>query len=48
MKFRSERRGRLDFEAINRAGLANLPALLRRWFWGISGHLGVHEQSVCE
>ena len=21
----------LDFEAINRAGLANLPALLRRW-----------------
>ena len=28
---RDERRGRLDFEAINRAGLASLPALLRRW-----------------
>ena len=25
------RRGRLDFAAINRAALANLPALLRRW-----------------
>ena len=25
------RRGPLDFEAINRAGLANLTALLRRW-----------------
>ncbi len=28
---RDERRGRLDFQAINRAGLASLPALLRRW-----------------
>ena len=26
-----ERRGRLDFDAINRAGLASLPVLLRRW-----------------
>ncbi len=25
------RKQRLDFEAINRAGLASLPALLRRW-----------------
>ncbi len=31
MKSRFERRGRLSFEAINRAGLASLPALLRRW-----------------
>ncbi len=31
MTFPIERRGRLDFDAINRAGLASLPALLRRW-----------------
>ncbi len=31
MKSRRNRRGRLDFEAINRAALASLPALLRRW-----------------
>ncbi len=31
MSFPTERRGRLDFDAINRAGLASLPALLRRW-----------------
>lgn len=27
----ASRRGRLDFEEINRAGLASLPALLGRW-----------------
>jgi hypothetical protein len=26
-----ERRGRIDFPAINRAALASLPVLLRRW-----------------
>ena len=31
MSFPAERRGRLDFDAINRAGLASLMALLRRW-----------------
>ncbi len=31
MTFHTERRGRLDFPAINRAALARLPALLRRW-----------------
>ena len=31
MKSHIERRGRLDFPAINRAALASLPALLRRW-----------------
>ncbi len=31
MRFPTERRGRLDFDAINRAGLESLPALLRRW-----------------
>ena len=31
MKFHSNRRRRLDFRAINRAGLASLPALLHRW-----------------
>ncbi len=31
MTFHTERRGRLDFPAINRAALASLPALLRRW-----------------
>ncbi len=30
MRFPTERRGRLDFDAINRAGLASLPTLLRR------------------
>ncbi len=34
---RTERRGRLDFGAINRAGLASLPTLLRRWL--PDGHL---------
>ena len=37
MSFPTERRGRLDFDAINRAGLASLPALLRRWL--PDGHL---------
>ncbi len=37
MKFHSKRRSRLDFDAINRAGLASLPALLRRWL--PDGHL---------
>ena len=32
-----ERRGRLDFDAINCAGLASLSALLRRWL--PDGHL---------
>ncbi len=27
----TKRRGRLDFDAINRAALGSLPALLRRW-----------------
>ena len=31
MNFHSKRRRRLDFRAINRAGLASLPALLHRW-----------------
>ncbi len=31
MKSRCNRRGRLDFDAINRVALASLPALLRRW-----------------
>jgi hypothetical protein len=31
MTSHTEQRGRLDFGAINRAGLASLPALLRRW-----------------
>ncbi len=31
MRSRTERRGRLDFDAINRAALGSLPALLRRW-----------------
>ena len=31
MKSRCNRRGRLDFHEINRAGMASLPALLRRW-----------------
>ncbi len=31
MTFHTERRSRLDFPAINRAALASLPALLRRW-----------------
>ncbi len=34
---RTERRGRLDFDAINRAGLASLLTLLRRWL--PDGHL---------
>ncbi len=37
MRFPTERRGRLDFPAINRAALASLPALLRRWL--PDGHL---------
>ena len=43
MKFHSKRRGRLDFPAINRAGLASLPALLRRWL--PDGRLLGHEYS---
>ena len=31
MRFPCERRGRVDFDAINRAALASLPALLGRW-----------------
>ncbi len=31
MPFPTERRGRLDFNGINRAALGSLPALLRRW-----------------
>ncbi len=31
MKSLTERRDRLDFDAINRAGLASLSSLLRRW-----------------
>ena len=31
MPSHTERRGQLDFPAINRAALASLPALLRRW-----------------
>ncbi len=37
MSFATERLGQLDFDAINRAGLASLPALLRRWL--PDGHL---------
>ena len=37
MTFPTERRGRLDFDAINRASLGSLPALLRRWL--PDGHL---------
>ncbi len=36
---------RLDFEAINRAGLASLPALLRRWL--PDGRLLGHEYTAC-
>ncbi len=31
MTSHTERRGRIDFPAINRTALASLPALLRRW-----------------
>ncbi len=41
MTFHFERRGRLDFDAINRAGLVSLPALLRRWL--PDGRLVGHE-----
>ncbi len=41
MKSHSKRRGRLDFDAINRAGLASLPAVLRRWL--PDGHLAARE-----
>ncbi len=41
---RTERRGRLDFDAINRAGLASLPALLRRWL--PDGHVVGHEYTA--
>ncbi len=44
MKSRTERRGRLDFEAINRAGLASLLALLRRWL--PDGRLVGHEYTA--
>ena len=39
-----ERRGRLDFEAINRAGLASLPSLLQRWL--PDGQLLGHEYTA--
>ncbi len=41
MESRCNRRRRLDFPAINRAGLANLPSLLRRWL--PDGHVVGHE-----
>ncbi len=44
MKFHSKRRGRLDFDAINRAGLASLPVLLRRWL--PDGRLLGHEYTA--
>ena len=34
MPYRSSRRGRLDFDGINRAALSSLPALLQRWLPG--------------
>ncbi len=39
------RKQRLDFEAINRAGLASLSALLRRWL--PDGRLLGHEYTAC-
>ena len=45
MKFHSKRRGRLDFPAINRAALASLPALLRRWL--PDGRLAGREYTAC-
>ena len=39
------RKRRLDFEAINRAGLASLSALLRRWL--PDGRLLGHEYTAC-
>lgn len=45
MRFPTEQRGRLDFGAINRAGLASLPALLRRWL--PDGRLVGHEFEAC-
>ena len=45
MTFHFERRVRLDFEAINRAGLASLPALLRRWL--PDGRLVSREYIAC-
>ncbi len=44
MKSRCNRRGRLDFHEINRAGLASLLALLRRWL--PDGRLVGHEYTA--
>ncbi len=44
MTSHTERRGRIDFPAINRAALASLPALLRRWL--PDGRLVGHEYTA--
>ena len=44
MASHTERRGRIDFPAINRAALASLPALLRRWL--PDGRLVGHEYTA--
>ncbi len=44
MKSPTERRGRLNFDAINRTGLTSLPALLRRWL--PDGRLLGHEYTA--